>query len=179
MKKIFSISLILVLLYSVLGFYLNFKIEQFWIKEEIEQRIIKHLPEKDLTLIKISSANSEKIHWTEESSEFRYDGEMYDVVKTRSANDTTYYYCYNDEKESKLMTCVDKLVKEQTTGNSKSRTVQKKQVITYFFQQVLHTQFINEKSISYLDFSSCYKPVIKEVLSPPAQSIVISVHFIS
>jgi len=159
-----------VLFYSVLGYYLNFKIEQFWIKEEIEQRIIKHLPEKDLTLIKISSANSEKIHWTEESSEFRFDGEMYDVVKTKSANDTTYYYCFNDEKESKLMSCVDKLVKEQTTGNSKSKNVQKKQVINYFFQQVLLSQFINEKSICYLDFSSFYKPFTKEVLSPPPQA---------
>jgi hypothetical protein len=170
MKKFFSISLILVLLYSVLGFYLNFKIEQFWIKEEIEQRIINHLPEKDLTLIKISSANSEKIHWTEEGKEFKFDDEMYDVVKTRSANDTTYYYCFNDEKENKLMYFVDKLVKEQTTGNSKSRSIQKKQVITYFFQQILHTQFINEKSICYLDFSSNYKPIIKEVLSPPPKA---------
>jgi len=166
MRKILSILLVFVLFYSVIGFYLNFKIEQYWIKKEIKHKILNNLSETELTLIKISSGNCREIKWMEEGREFRYNGNMYDVVKTKTINDTTYYYCFNDENESKLLSHLDNLVKEQT-GNSKSRTIQKKQVINYFFQQVLFAQFINMKSIFYIDFLSDYKSVIKDILFPP------------
>ena len=166
MRKILSILLVFVLFYSIMGFYLNFKIEQYQVKREIKHKIINNLPEKELTLIKISSGNSGKIKWMEEDKEFRYNGKMYDVVKIKKVNDTTYYYCFNDEKESKLLSHLDNLVKEQT-GNSKSRTIQKKQVTDYFFQQILFAQFVSKEPIKYFSYSSVYKSVIKDVLSPP------------
>jgi actin-related protein len=155
-----------------MGFYLNFEIEQFRIKEEIKDKIINNLPEKDLTLVKISSRDKEKITWTEDSKEFRYNGNMFDVVNIKIKSDTTCYYCFNDEKESQLFTNLDKLVKEQT-DNSRSRTCEKKQDITYFFHEFSFRQCLTGTLVLYLDYLSTYKSISTDVLSPPPRIISI------
>lgn len=172
MKKIFSLTLIFILFYSIIGFYLNFEIEKSQIKEEIKEKIIQHLPEKLLTLIKISSGDKERITWTEEGKEFRYHKNMFDVVKIKTKGDTTYYYCFNDEKESKLFVNLDKLVKEQT-DNSQSRTNQKKQDITYFFHELSYTQCLTEIPFLYFNYPSRYKSIYTDVISPPPRIISI------
>jgi predicted P-loop ATPase/GTPase len=149
-----------------MGFYLNFEIEQYRIKEEIKFEIINNLPENELTLVKISSGDNEKITWMDEGREFRYEGNMFDVVKSKKATDTTYYYCFNDIKESKLMARLDKLVKEQT-DNSQSRTNQKKQEINYFFYEILSTQSLTEKPFFYFNYPRRYKSIDTDILSPP------------
>jgi hypothetical protein len=166
MKKILSLVLVFVFFYGIMGFYLNFEIQQYKIKEEIKERIIHNLPEKELTLLRISSSDKEKITWTENDKEFRYNGNMYDVVKIKAGTDTTYYYCFNDEKESKLFVNLDKLVKEQT-DNSQSRTNQKKQDITYFFHELSYTQCLTEIPFLYFNYPSRYKSFYTDVLSPP------------
>jgi len=166
MKKILSIFLIFVFFYSIMGFYLNFEIVKLRIKEEVKERIIKTLPDNELSMIKISSGDKEKIKWLEEGKEFRYNGNMYDVVRIKKGIDATYYYCFNDKKEYKLLAHLDKLVKEQT-DNSQSRTNQKKQEITYFFQKTLSIPRLVEIPVLYFALPSRYQSIVTDVLSPP------------
>jgi hypothetical protein len=166
MKKIFSVVMVALLFYSFMGFYLNFEIAQFRIKEEIKEKIIRNLPESELTLVRISTGSKEKINWIEEGREFRYHGSMFDVVKIKKGKNTTYYYCYNDVKESTLLANLDKLVKEQT-DNSRSRTTQKKHEITYFVHQILFAQCIPETPVLYLSIAPRYTSIHCDVLSPP------------
>ncbi len=166
MKKILSLVLVFVFFYSIMGFYLNFEVEQYQIKEEIKEKIVNNLPEKELTLVKISSIENKKITWMEDGKEFRYKGNMFDVVRIKTGADTIYYYCFDDENESKLFVNLDKLVKEQT-DNSQSRTNQKKQEITYFFHQILFTQSLIGTPILYFDYLYTYKSIDTDVLSPP------------
>ena len=81
-----------------MGFYLSFQIEQIRIKEEIKEKIISNLPENELVLIKIPSSDGKKITWVEDGKEFRYESNMFDVVKIKKGIDTTYYYCFCDVK---------------------------------------------------------------------------------
>ena len=166
MKKIFSIILIFVLFYSIMGFYLSFQIEQIRIKEEIKEKIISNLPENELILIKIPSFDSKKITWVEDGKEFRYESNMFDVVKIKKGIDTTYYYCFCDVKESKLLAHLDKLIKEQT-DNSQSRSNLKKQEINYFFHEILFTQCLTKTPVVYFIYPSSYESIVTDVLSPP------------
>jgi hypothetical protein len=166
MKKLFSVLLAFVFFYSIVGFYLNFAIEQCRIKEEIKEKIIKQLPDYKLTIIKISSRDQRKIQWIEDGKEFRFEGNMYDVVKVRQGGDTILYYCFCDIKENRLLSNLDKLVKDQS-DHSPPRTVQKKQQINIFFHQVLLLNCFNEAPVHYLNPSSGYKFQYNEVLSPP------------
>ena len=166
MKKILSILLVFVFFYSIMGFYLNFQIEQFRIKEEVKEKIISNMPDKELTLIKITSRENDQIIWMEEGREFKYEGNMFDVVKIKKNKDTTYYYCVSDVKESKLLVHLDKLVKEQT-DNSQSRTNQKKQEINYLLHEILFTQCLTGTPVLYFNYPSAYKSIDSDILSPP------------
>ena len=166
MKRILSILLVFVFFYSIIGFYLNFEIKQFRIKKEIKENLIVSLPENELTLLKISSTDNVKIKWMEEGKEFRYMGNMFDVVKIVNRRDSTYFYCYSDSKESKLISHLDKLVKEQA-GHSQSRSFQKKQVINLLVHEVLFTQCLPESPYNYYTFTSGYKFIYTDVLTPP------------
>ena len=170
MKKIVSIVLVFVFFYSFIGFYLNFEIEQCRIKEEIKEKIIGNADERELTLLKISTRDQGRIKWTEEGKEFRYEGEMFDVVKVKTGTDTTCYYCFCDSKENKLLSHLDKLVKQQS-DRSPSRTMQKKLVINLYFQQDFLSQIIHESPVRYLTIISDYHFADPEILTPPPQHL--------
>ena len=111
MKKLFSIALVLVFSYSFIGFYLNFVIEQTVIKEQVKEKIIRNLPDNELTLIRISSHEKGKITWMEDGKEFRLEGNLYDVVKIKKEKDSICYYCFCDVKESTEVQSPPPLVK--------------------------------------------------------------------
>jgi hypothetical protein len=169
MKKIISFLLIFIFFYSIIGFYLNFELEQFRIKEEIKEKIIHNLPYNKLTLIKVSSVDKGNFTWTEYGKEFRFNSNMFDVVRIKIQGGKTYYYCFDDEKESNLFIHLDKLVKEQT-DNSRSRTTQKKQHITYFFHETLLLQCPTKKPVYYFTSTSKFISICSEVLSPPPKA---------
>ena len=166
MKKLLSIILIFVFIYSIMGFFLNFEVEQFRIKAEVKAKILNNLPEKELTLIKISSRENKKLTWMEDDKEIMYNGNMFDIVRIQKFKDTTYYYCFNDEMERNILCNLDKLVKDQTE-NSKSRTSQKKQEINYFYHEALFSYSLTETPIVYFFPSTGNYSIIHEVLSPP------------
>ena len=172
MKKSFSIALLLVFFYGIIGFYLNFEIEQCRIKEEIKEKIINNLPDNELTILKVTACENERIEWTEQGKEFRYKGEMFDLVKVKQVNGITIYYCFCDSKENKLLSCLDKLVKEQC-DHSQSRSVQKKQVINYYFQEGVFSQSLPVSPVHYFPYTSAYKYICPEVITPPPRDLLV------
>jgi hypothetical protein len=166
MKKLLSILLIFVFGYSILGFYLNFAIEQAGIKEEIREKIISKLPEAELVVIKIPTAEQEKIRWLEEGKEFIFGGDLYDVARIKKGSDTIFYFCLCDVKESRLLTNLDKLVKDQS-DRSQSRSLQKKPQVNLFFTKALLLRCRNEAPVNYYTYPSFYYFHFCEVLFPP------------
>jgi hypothetical protein len=72
------------------------------LRKEIKHKIIAGLNEDEL--VKLKFANSEiqkKLKW-KHSKEFEFNGEMYDIVKTKKTADSTEYYCWWDSEESSL-----------------------------------------------------------------------------
>jgi hypothetical protein len=79
--------------------------------EEIEEG----LEEEELTVIVVTKEHEEEIVWIREGKEFRYHGEMYDVINTRSSGDKDYYYCKNDTREKEV---INRLVRHQKRKNN-------------------------------------------------------------
>ena len=150
----------------MIGFYIDFRIEQILVKKDIREKLIVSMPDKDLTIIKVTSENIKNIRWTEEGEEFMYCNSMYDIVRTTIVNGTTYYYCYNDKQESSLIASVDKLIKEQM-DHSRSKNITKKPVINYFYQKNVFSLHANERTFHYSEYSQQYFSVKPDVTSPP------------
>jgi hypothetical protein len=118
MRKAISVAALFFMLFQPAGYLFIFKIQQCVFREEIKQQIKAGVPEEDLVLLKIARTLEAKpdpafrrIH----EGEFRYNGEMYDIIRRETHGDTTWYYCLSDEKETQLFANLDDLVKRQNT----------------------------------------------------------------
>lgn len=88
-----------------------FKIFQAQYREEIIDLIEDGISEDELTFFAFSKDDLKNgtagIQWMQED-EFRFDDEMYDIVKTETKGDSTYIHCIHDENESRLYVMLDK-----------------------------------------------------------------------
>jgi hypothetical protein len=112
------------MLFQAAGHFFVFKILQHEIRREIKQQIKAGVPEAELVLLKIPRNLEEKnnpIFQRIHEREFRYGGDMYDIVRQETNGDTTWYYCLADEKETLLFANLDELVKQDMAGNPQHR----------------------------------------------------------
>jgi hypothetical protein len=86
------------------------------VKKEIKKKFIAAVGYQKLTKLAVSKQNEDRLKWHEEK-EFEYLGEMYDVVKSETSGDTTYYWCWWDHEETDLNNKLEELVAD-ALGNS-------------------------------------------------------------
>ena len=120
MKKIISILLILFTLAPFWLFFSLLQYEKYVVKEEIKKAIVAGIDKSELELLRFSKEETTKLEW-EDSKEFEYMGEMYDVVETEIKGDSIYYLCWWDYEETKLNKQLDLLVKQATSSNHRNR----------------------------------------------------------
>ncbi|MFZ0453371.1 MAG: hypothetical protein WAM24_06425 [Ignavibacteriaceae bacterium] len=114
---------------------------------------------------------NEKVEWEEAEKEFRYNGEMYDVVKIEVKKDSITYFCLHDNDEEILLSNFDKLVKNSTGNNSKSKNYNAKELSKYNFN---HTNeiYLAVKEIELRPLRSVfYQSITIEIQSPPPRTI--------
>lgn len=70
--------------------------------------------------------------WEETNKEFRYLGEMYDVVAIHYEKNTATIYCINDHKEKALEKQAEQILHKQTNQSAGSKAVFQKMQLTAF-----------------------------------------------
>lgn len=135
---------------------LMFEIEQLEIREEAWERIELGVPETELAVFKIvrGAPVDPAMQWYDRH-EFRYHGEMYDVVRVAQQADTTLLYCLADEKESELLAKRDVFEKQQAQPSHRPRKQQRnlQRFLSTFYSVINATprlHFVTETAQSHL-----------------------------
>jgi hypothetical protein len=102
------------------GVPIAFKFQQMRIRREIKSQIKTGLSRDQLHELSFSMAENAKLQWTEKNKEFRFNGEMFDVVSSETRGDTIYYYCINDKDEASLFANLGELVKKKLDDDCNS-----------------------------------------------------------
>lgn len=120
--------------------YYGYRFQQ--IKKEIKRQLKQGIPEHELVLLGIPAelekepnARFQRIH----AREFRYLGQMYDIVRQESRDDTTWYWCIHDFKESALFAELDGLAGRLREGDLPSR--ENRSRLLRYFQTLFFTEF--------------------------------------
>ncbi|WP_421871218.1 hypothetical protein [Marinoscillum sp.] len=102
LNRISVATILLVALASpLLVGFVTTKIELAMVRKEVKHQMMAGISKEKLTLISTTPATANQLDW-EHSREFAYQQEMYDVVYTEVMGDTTHYWCWKDDKESRL-----------------------------------------------------------------------------
>jgi len=101
------------------------------IKKVVKQQIIDGINKSDLVLLKFTKSETLTIlHW-EQSKEFEYNGQLYDVVEEEIKGDTIYYWCWWDYKETELNKKFDNLV-TYVLGHDNQRKESQKRIENFY-----------------------------------------------
>jgi len=104
--------------------------------------------------------------------EFRYKGEMYDVLSEKIHKDGVVVYCYHDKKDSWLYNELAKQNSNSSANSGKARNMQRLlQSVTFVYIAPLFWEPIvmNTGKVFYNDKINNYSSFISEVISPPPQ----------
>ncbi len=172
MKKVLSILFLFIFLYNLTGYYAVFKALQYQVRNEVKQRIKQSVPDDELVLITVSIADNKSLTWTKPNKEFRYKGEMYDIVSQETKEDMILYYCIHDFKESKLFANLDEHIQRHIADNPKQRKKAEnllKKITKDYFIRVL---IINHSpkalpNLKYKNYLQAYNSIFLDILTPP------------
>lgn len=157
-SSIISLFLIIFLLFQLIGYIVFFKIQQYNIHTEMKQKIgtlIKH--QDDIILLKIPitiEKNNYAVFQRMQEWEFRYFGYMFDVVSKEIHNDTTWYYCIYDKKETQLLKDLERILKQK---NSETKLIKNR--IFNLFSVIF---CFNKQNFDYKDLVINYELIAYE-----------------
>lgn len=89
------------LLYTQLGYFGQFIWLQWKLKEAARETRLAMLPDADFVRLDRAAIDAGG-SWEEPGKEFRINGHMYDVIRSRTTRDTTWLFCLDDENEERL-----------------------------------------------------------------------------
>lgn len=172
MRKIVSIVLLLIFVYNPIGYVIVFKVLQNQVRHEIKQKIKQSVPDNELIIIAVPFDDDHCLMWTKPNKEFRFKGEMYDVVKIESRGNQILYFCIHDFKESKLFAEIDHHIHNHIANNPNHRKrtnyLNKKVITDYISQTLLANSYsFNSKNLPFKKYINLYHSISMEIPYPP------------
>jgi hypothetical protein len=164
MKKLISIGIFFVFLYNMGGYYLWFSILQNTIQNEIEKEIEDGSKSEDLTLIVVPAEKDQEICWIKPKREFRYKGEMYDVVKIKNLPGKKYYYCLSDNKEKQLIAGFNKT---HNTKKESEKRLKRNFSYSFYLQPFAATKNVYPIELAFSTIGDFYTSNTIDIHSPP------------
>ncbi|MBL7891084.1 MAG: hypothetical protein JNL63_00530 [Bacteroidia bacterium] len=175
MKKGVYILLLVFIGLHICGYYPIFKLLQYRIRQEVKAGLEKDIPESKLHFVSISDENPNEIKWVRPGKEFRYKGNMYDIVTIKKEKGITHYICVSDRDETRLSAYLDEMVKKQIendnnpSGNS-AKKILKVLRLNYVASQKLLINIHSTGSVIYANYSSSISaPFLNHTTPPPKQ----------
>ena len=172
-NKLISILLLTGLILPGFFSLVSFNYNKYQIKKQVIKEIIKGFDKSELSLISVSKLQKNtKLQWIH-SKEFRYNGEMYDIVNLIETPDSIHYYCWWDKEETELNNKISNVLNQIFSDNPQSKKMLSKafSFLGVFYEKIKeYDVFLNAFNLlmyfhsSESIISQSYKPI-----TPPPQ----------
>lgn len=144
------------------------------VKKQVKNQMMEGIDKEELVLLKFSKEEKKtKLKW-EHSKEFEYKGQMYDIVEKTVKQDSVYYWCWLDYKETKLNKKLKKLADNVFHDNPKKQE-KNQQLFTYlkslYFSKpfVWHSKNIGQNINHNFYYKNFYHSINFTPPTPPPQ----------
>lgn len=114
MKKLTSILLLVCLSFILFGYHLVFYFQVENAKAEMMASLKNQKGHRDVIQLSFTESDVKQLVW-EDEKEFRFNGEMYDVVEKEQKSGQLVIHCIPDKKETTL-------IKEYQKNNKHNRS---------------------------------------------------------
>ena len=174
MKKLLSISLLIIIAIATLFPFAYLKMERKAIKKAIKHKIIAGIDKEELVLLVFDKDEvDQQVKW-KHSKEFQYKGEMYDIVEKEIKEDKIHYWVWWDKEETALNQKLANLVQQNFAQNPFQNN--KNQVIIHFFKTLYFSEKVtislgdfNKKVFHFTPYSKSFFSWQQSPITPPPQ----------
>ncbi len=176
LRRMVFVVLVSTQLLSLIGVHFLFlKYKQNAIRNDIKTQIKRGVSEEDLVFFKFSKNDPEfiNLNWTKPDKEFRYNNEMYDVVRSKISDTTIEYSCIHDVKESGLFKNLDDLAsKHPDNKNIKNLLLILSQFQFINNYSIIKPHFMRAESkrLTITSITFFYNSLSIEPIAPPPKS---------
>lgn len=137
-RSVTAIFFLFVLIAPVVVTFAYLHIHKLHVKKAAKWHVLNHTEKNDLALLKFTQTESKQnLHW-KHAAEFEWQGKMYDIVHTESRQDSVFYWCFEDDEESKINKKLSALLNDNWIGNP-IRNEQENR-LTNFFKSLFHQE---------------------------------------
>jgi hypothetical protein len=123
-KRLLAVALVALFFVPLVGTLLFYHYRVWEIRKHVKQHLIAVTSTDELVLIKLTRPEAQTLLRWEHPAEFEYQGQMYDVVKKESRDDTLYFWCWWDYEETSLNKQLTHLVAMAMGSDHTSRQYQ-------------------------------------------------------
>lgn len=99
-KKIFILTMLMVFLFNIMGYYILFEVRKQIVRAEMER--LTSRSDCKVTILRIADPGHDPAFKRIHKKEFLYRGQLYDIVLEKSDAGGTTFYCIHDTKEDAL-----------------------------------------------------------------------------
>jgi hypothetical protein len=150
-KRVFALALILVFVTITWLPVMVFRYQQILVRKEMKTYIKHGVPEEERLIFNADEleSDSDNLTWIHEW-EFRYHGEMYDILEKKVVDGQMMYVCIHDVKESGLFAKLDEMVAGSMQSNipvQQQRKMFRNFFNSMFFECFIFQQLNNEASL--------------------------------
>ncbi len=120
------------------GSYIYWNSQKAFIRKQVKEKIITTTDMSEWVLLKFSESDlTSEIQW-EHSKEFKYKGEMYDIIETKILGDTTYFWCWPDHEETSVNKKLSQIVAGLLENNPYNKEC--KENLSNFFKSLFYNE---------------------------------------
>ena len=170
-SKLFRYVIVVSFLFSLLGWYPSYYLLRKSIKREMKQRIAATKDDSNSRYFIFTNEQYANLNWTEEN-EFRYDGEMYDIISEEKSEHGVLLYCFHDTRDSWLY---DELTRQHDNNSANSgkannmqRLLQSVHIVYTVPERPELICQICSREFNF-DYRRSYTSHISDVCSPPPE----------
>jgi hypothetical protein len=139
LKSLVSFVLLFCLIAPFTGAYLALRYQLLKNSSEVLAKLKTTECNPDLILLKFSSSEAKaKLKW-HKNDEFEFKRDMYDIVKQEINQDSSFFWCYKDNKETKIRKDFKLLVNNALNGDSPKKNGSK--ISIDFFKLICLSSF--------------------------------------
>jgi hypothetical protein len=172
MKRFSTIFILLIFVFNICGYYIPYFIKLTLIRNEIERTIKDSILDEDIVKFTFDIHHTgDGPEWQREGKEFRYKGNLYDIIKSETDHNRITYFCINDKEEKNLGSNFNKLLSKKLENEGKTKTNSQKELGKYYsFPSKGIFPVLKEADLTDY-FSNFYKSRQKDILSPPPRTV--------
>ncbi len=170
--KLYSLLLFACLVLPVGILIMVLSIEREQIRHQVKEQFLEDIDTEKLIKFSIhKKKGNTKIRW-KHKNEFEHQEQMYDVVRRAEVGDSIIYYCFADDKETKINQDLDQVI-AFTLGQQPNRQQQEAQLFSLFKSLFLSPQSafeigMSESKLAFFNKNNnCQTRTLSPAVPPP------------